>query len=374
MNVVNQPKAQAIGQPTLLSSVMSKLPCTEPLRAFFTGILVAAGLAAAVAAPAWANTDSAADPQSVALENWRAFMAQNPPQEAGCFRESYPSLVHERVDCYAGPLRVHAAHRTPTDDVPDAVGNRYDYVAETKGKTFWAGGNFLDVSVISEASVGGGSGAIDGPNEYTLQINTNDWGKTAVCDGGPPACHVWQQFVYGTDSICFFRYCQGAVFIQYWLINYGDCPNSSWTQFGQDCYITSDKVTPAPDFPVTDLANVSFHAAVKSGGQDCAHVYNNTGAGWGVCEPDYKLDISSVWDKTEFGIFGDGDSSQAQFYGRTAFTELLQVNDGSGDAPKCLGPKNAGTTGETNDLTLGKKCQELVGNGLWPRIRFTESN
>jgi len=181
MNIVDQSKAQAIGQRTSPSSVLSKLSYTEPLRAFFTGVLVAAALAAAVAAPAWANTDSAADPRSAAIDNWRAVMAQNPPQEPGCFRESYPSLVRENVDCYAGaPQRVHPVHRTPTDDAPSVVGNGYDYVAETKGKTFWAGGNFLDVSVQSVTSVGTkeyGYGGILGPNEYELQLNTNDWDK-----------------------------------------------------------------------------------------------------------------------------------------------------------------------------------------------------
>jgi hypothetical protein len=83
------------------------------------------------------------------------------------------------------------------------------------------------------------------------------------------------------------------------------------------------------------------------------------------------LDISEVWNKTEFGIFGDGGGSQAQFSSGTQFIALLQVNNGSGAAPTCL--KHEGTTGETNNLTLGT-CEPLVGNGLYPRIRFLESN
>jgi hypothetical protein len=320
---------------------------------------------------AGSNTGAGSDdPQSVALENWRAVMAQNPPQEAGCFRESYPSLVRERVDCHAGPPQgVHPVHRTPTDNAPEVVGNGKDYAAETKGKTFWAGGSFLDVSVQSETSVGGDNGIL-GPDEYSLQINTNHWGTTSACDGGTTFdCRVWQQFVYATDYDCDFWGCDAGVFIQYWLLNYGYCP-SNWTQSGNDCYINSNVVS-APDFPITDLANLSLHAAAQPGGQDCAVVYDNTGTGWGVCSSDGVLDISSVWDKTEFGIFGDSGGSQAQFSSGTSFTELLQVNDGSGAAPTCL--KGAGTTGETNNLTLGK-CTPLVGNGLWPRIRFTESN
>jgi hypothetical protein len=376
MSKANQLKVQAIRKPTLHSSVMSKPSRTEPLRVFFAGILVAVGLAAAAAAPAWADADSTADPRSAALEKWRAVMAQMPPQEAGCFRESYPSLVRERVDCGVARSGVHQVHRMRAGGGPDIVGNTDDYAAKTKGKTFWAGGNFLDVSVGSEASVGVesfGDQGILGSNEYSLQINTNKGKATSACDHSTTfSCQVWQQFVYATDYDCDIWGCGGGVYIQYWLINYGQCPDN-WNQESpgsSNCWINSNVVS-APDFPITDLKNLSLHAAAHAGGQDCAVVYDNTGAGWGVCAGDGMLDISSVWDQTEFGIFGDGDGSQAQFGFGTSFTQLLQVNDGSGAAPTCL--KKAGTTGETNNLDLSK-CDELVGDGLFPRIRFTESN
>ncbi len=63
------------------------------------------------------GADQAVDP--VALENWRATMAQNLPQEAGCFHESYPSLVRERVDCMTARPRVHPVHRTVMAARPD---------------------------------------------------------------------------------------------------------------------------------------------------------------------------------------------------------------------------------------------------------------
>ncbi len=366
MNRVNQPTAPVTGGPISVPSVMSTPSHREPLRTFFTGILVAAGLAAAVTAPAWADTVGAADPESVAREHWRAVMMQNLPQEAGCFRESYPNLVHEKVACHAGPSPVHPMRRRAADEVPFEVGNRDDHVAETKGKTFWAGGSFLDVSVHSEASVGvaatGYAGSL-GPNEYSLQVNTNNNRRTTNgCNGGNSDCHVWQQFVYSTDK---------GVFIQYWLLNYGKCPNSKWNQSGQNCFINGGNVAEAPNFTIGDLARLSLHAAAQAGGLDCAVLYDDTGAGWGACEPDSQLDISSVWDQTEFGIFGNGGDSEAQFSFGTSFATLLQVNDGSGTAPTCL--SDAGTTGESTNLTLGK-CEPLTGNGLYPRIRFTESN
>jgi hypothetical protein len=253
--------------------------------------------------------------------------------------------------------------------MPDLVGGGTDYIAQTTAKTFWAGGSFLDVSGIkSEQSVGvqayGDNGNL-GPNEYTLQLNTNEWGVTAAC-GKSTSCHVWQQFVYDTNSG------DAQVYIQYWLLDYGTCPNdSAWNQSGPNCYVNGNQFS-APNFPVTDLANLSLHAAAQAGGLDCVAVYDNTGAGWDACDADSELNIASVWDKTEFGIFGDGGGSQAQFNFGTSFVELLQVNDGTGTAPACHGAE--GTTGETNNLNLSPTCEVLTGNGLYPRIRFTESD
>jgi hypothetical protein len=164
------------------------------------------------------------------------------------------------------------------------------------------------------------------------------------------------------------------VFIQFWLINYGVCP-SGWNQSGEEnCWINGN-VTSAPDFPMTDLANLSLHAAAHPGGEDCVEVYDNTGMGWDACVNDSVLDISSVWKQTEFGVFGDGGGSQAAFGFGTRFTQYLQVNDGSSDKPTCLGPASAGFTGETNNLNQGKCDAEAgVPDGHFPRIKFTESN
>ncbi len=106
-------------------------------------ILIAAGLAAAVAAPDWATqlpdavsasagnaaTDAAVDPELVAHANWRAFMAQNSTPAEGCFHASYPNIVWERVDCKIGQPRVHPTHVKPTDDEEEVTGNGNDYVA-----------------------------------------------------------------------------------------------------------------------------------------------------------------------------------------------------------------------------------------------------
>jgi hypothetical protein len=82
------------------------------------------------------------------------------------------------------------------------------------------------------------------------------------------------------------------------------------------------------------------------------------------------LDISSVWNKAEFNVVGDGGGSRADFNEGTSISPLLYIYDGSRSAPTCRA--KAGTTGESNNLKLGK-CTAGVANGHVPFIRFTES-
>jgi hypothetical protein len=317
------------------------------------------------------RADTAAGPDSVAVEEWRAVMTQNPPQEAGCFHEKFPSLVREKVACLAPSRRFHTVYRAPTGGGPEEAGNRYDYVAETSGTTSYAKGQFLDVTVSSENSApvyAYGTGGIYGPNEYTLQINTNTSGKSGACIGNSSKCQVWQQFVYATDYGC--GNCGTAgLFIQYWLLHVAECPNSNWNQSGNNCWINLN-VVGAPDFPITDLESLSLVATTQVGGQDCANLFYGKTEISTSCSSDI-LGIASVWTQTEFGVFGDGGGAQAQFGFGTNFAQLLQVYDGSDDvAPTCL--YGHGTTGETNSLKLSK-CEVLTGNGLYPRIRFVLS-
>jgi hypothetical protein len=101
-------------------------------------LLIAAGVATAVAAPAWstelpdaamnasagdaATTDRAVDPESVARANWRLLMAHNSTPAAGCFHASYPNIVWERVACKSGQSGAHSVHARPRDDQAESTG------------------------------------------------------------------------------------------------------------------------------------------------------------------------------------------------------------------------------------------------------------
>jgi hypothetical protein len=163
-------------------------------------VFIAAGLAAAVAAPAWAAelpdvvesrnagnaaTDAAVDPESVARGNWRKLMAHNSTPATGCFHASYPNIVWERVACKSGQPRFHPLHARPMDDQAESTGgtttSNNDSVIQVTSLITGAFGFFTVSGVTTEDGVsefnnpitGAPQGTL-GPNEYSIQLNTND--------------------------------------------------------------------------------------------------------------------------------------------------------------------------------------------------------
>jgi hypothetical protein len=313
------------------------------------------------------TADASADAEAAARDNWRAVMAQNPQPGEGCFQASYPSIVWEQVECKALHPRVHPVVRKPGEG--QVAGNGHDYVAESSGLTSGALGTFPTVTgVKSEKSVGVaeyGDGGILGPNEYSLQLNTNFTGTTAACDGHAN-CVVWQQFIYATD---YAVEGEAAVFMQYWLIEWGDspCPSGFASDGEGDCYGNSNYVA-APDVKPASLGSLSLSGAAEDGGNDTV-VFTDGTTAYSVSGRDTVLDISQVWQESEFNVVGDAGGSRADFNEPVSVTVKVALTDGTTSAPTCVA--NAGTTGESNNLDLGK-CSTASGSS--PSIQFTESN
>jgi len=331
---------------------------------------VAAGLASAFAvSPVFAgeSAEASVDPEAVAHANWQSFMSQNPASEAGCFQAAYPSYLWEKVQCkVAAHPNFRSVARKPNLEV---TGNGNDFVAQAQGLISKAAGSFPTVTgVTSERSVGVaafGGGGILGPNEFSLQINSNFTGTTAACRGHS-GCTVWQQFVYAPD---FAVQGEAAVFIESWLINFGslNCPSPFFSDGAGDCVVNS-AFTAAPDEPITTLGKLTLTGSATSGGNDVAVFSNGTTAFQLTAADSSLVDIAQVWTQAEFNVVGNAGGSRANFNRGSSVTVKLALTDGSTAAPTCIA--NDGTTGETNNLNL-HACSTSGGT---PSIQFTESD
>jgi hypothetical protein len=334
-----------------------------------------------------AFAQSASPAQEQQYEAWRQTMHHTPAPQEGCYHASYPSTLWEKVECAAPP-----AYRSARPDLrTQTVGNGYDFVAQApSGHTFSsATGSFPVVSdVTSEKGANvpfgdGKSDGITGTNQYTLQVNTNIV-NTAAC-GQYSGCYAWQQYVISTDTPVSLTSSalsgKTEVFIEYWLINYGSskrasCPsgflNAGPDSTGVDCVQNSPAmVIYNGQLPAAQLASLQLSGSATSDGTDKATATYD-GDAYTASVADSYTDIASKWTEAEFNVVGNAGGSRADFNSGASLTVKIAVTDGSSTAPTCVSPSSyGGTTGETNNLTLGS-CSSAGGST--PYITFTESD
>jgi hypothetical protein len=349
--------------------------------------LVAAAPLASIAQSAFAAEAPVDQAEVQARQVWRETMHDLRAPESGCFHAAFPSTQWEKVECDEPSAYRSAPPR-------DTVGNGFDVVAQAPKGHFFTSvkGSFPETSgVKSEKGVGValfGGGGVLGPNEYTLQVNTNIQ-HSAACDGYS-YCRAWQQYVLATNSASLTTgktTGKTEVFIEYWLFNYAVhesganvCPrgfldagpDTSFGGPGEDCVQNSPGAVVAKgQIPITKLAELELSATAKHGGNDEATAIYGTHA-YKASVKDSLTDISTVWSDAEFNVVGNAGGSRADFNSGSALLVKMALSYGSTTAPKCQPPsKNLGTTGETNNLTLISCGAE---GGSKPEIEFVEEN
>ncbi len=309
---------------------------------------------AASAEAASAAAPSAASPSADAQlrEAWRTAIAQAPKPQEGCFKATYPSTAWTEVACHTAPQRPYLprhGHRGYT------VGNGNDYAAVVTSLISSGTGSFPVVKGVTHET-----GYNSKANTYSIQLNSQFF-TTPVCNGAstPSSCLGWQQFVYSNS---------GVAFMQYWLINYGStCPSGGWMAYSGDCYRNSAAVS-VPTQVITQLGNLKLTGSAVAGGTD-TFVFTTAREAYSTSGKDSVVDLASAWKQAEFNVVGDGGGSSAKFNTGSSITVQIALKDGSTAAPTCQA--DDGTTGETNNLTLGQ-CS--TAGGSTPSVTFKETH
>jgi hypothetical protein len=337
-------------------------------------------------------------PQVKTREEWRKMMRHTPAPGGGCFHASYPSTQWQAVRCAPPPGYRSARPRELNSEQVGGTGtSSNDVVVQAPSGYLFSNveGTFPSVQgVTSETGVGNPAYHDDGvlgPNEYTLQVNTNQL-YSAAC-GGYSYCRAWQQYVMSTNTPVSVSGTltnnETEVFIEYWLINYGVhnngadiCPSSSFYDAGLDPAGPGDDClqnSPATEIysgqlPINDLADLSLSGSATANGTDEATVTYG-GEAFKATVPDSYTDIASVWKQAEFNVVGNAGGSEAEFNGGASIIVKVAITDGSANAPSCV--ENGGTTGESNNLNLVPSNSSPVCcplGGASPEIVFMESN
>jgi hypothetical protein len=308
------------------------------------GALLGLGLLPAATAQAASSPAGA----GAAKAQWQASIAQVPEQGTGCYQASYPSLSWHAVACVAAPripLVPALSHGAAGHAGPATVGDGTDYSAVVSGIISKATGTFTNVSSnISEKGDVGGSGS-QVANSFSLQLNSQFFSGSPACSraSDPADCQAWQQFAYTYNGGG-----TGDVFMQYWLINYNaSCP-SGWYSYSPDCY-TNSNATEVSGITAAELASVNLSASAVSGGNDAVSLSIGSGQAVTVTGKDSKVDLASSWNTTEWGVFGDGGGSAANFGSSNTLEAQTALTSTSSAAPSCV---KEGFTGETNNLKL----------------------
>jgi hypothetical protein len=312
-------------------------------------IAIAASLAAAVSLSSAYAAPAADEAAAQAQDAWRESIVRTDVPDDGCFYAAYPSTDWLKVPC-AEAANVPAIPRVRA--IPNTVGDGNDYFAEGSGLISRTVGSFPKVTVTGE------TGTL-GANDYDLQLNSN-FMNTAPCKKHP-GCSTWVQFMYSNSY--------GEIFIDYWLIDYGDTCPSGWTS---DPPSSCDQETPAlfiPQEAITSLATLRLSAKATAKGRDTLIFTAGTQA-YSVTGRDDLVDLATAWQYSEFGVYGDGYGSAAMFNPDTFIRVKIAITDGSTTAPTCVSAGGRGTS-ESNNLNLGK-CHAY--SGTVPNVTFSESN
>jgi hypothetical protein len=160
------------------------------------------GAAVADLAFIWADTRPAGP--IIRLPTYAKAYGVLPEVSTSTFSAVYFSITASRSrleskECKITTPRVSPAQTKRAQETPEVVADQSDYAAYVQGLISEATGSIETSGGTSAAGVGTAKFHYKGilvPNEYSLQINTQNYISTFACRNGASNCTVWQQFVY----------------------------------------------------------------------------------------------------------------------------------------------------------------------------------
>lgn len=187
-------------------------------------------------------------------------------------------------------------------------------------------------------------------------MNTNEF-KTMV-DGY--SVEAWEQFFYRNPAACGTGE-DGAVFIQYWILNgqsfFGsncDVGGVDWTAWETTgCYTDSILAETGAPEPASYIYEMSLSGQAYTSGDQATFCFS-TNCTASNTSPDYLgLGKQTYWTLSEFNVFGWGGGSEAEFSnGQSAFS--LGVTDSvTASIHASILCDQYLYSGESNNLLLG---------------------
>jgi hypothetical protein len=291
-------------------------------------------------------SSEASGPDASRMESWREAARRSFPARAGCFIAEYPNLEWKEVDC------IPAESPLPSLQGEEPVLQSGNYLAAVVGggNMRSAQGYFPVVSCITAES-----DSAYGPGVFSAQLNTDTIFDAACAPSG--GCSYWQQWIYRQAPGTVNRY----MLIQYWMLNYPDpCP-ANWNPDPSGCYRNSVRVT-MPYVGVQGFRYLVVAGASNGNTLVDSMQVQTGGVIYGLNNPSILNFGNRAWRTAEFGVFGFGSYSAANFLpGTRMLTRLNTYADSiysTPIAPICV---SGTTTGETSNLTLGNCSADPSG-------------
>jgi len=341
-------------------------------------------------------------------EAWRKSMVRKDLPKNGCFKADYPSTYWQEVECGRPSPYLNQGKKGAAIN---QVGDGADYVIQAPGSSLISSveGSFLPITGVTGVSgVSGDVGGVPPPvnNIFMLQINSQSEFPplpfpgpfpTPACIGAPSGaagCYGWQQFLFsqtqgpppgpGQQSVPGAPGTTPAVFIEYWLFNWGSpCPSLPvwapsqgsppsrlWQSDGfGDCVFNGPTSYVKPQ-TAADLPSMVMTASA-SATQD--KILLSAPSGMSAYAEPNVLSLGQSWTQAEFNVFGDCCSTETNFTSPTVLVVNTSIDDGSTAAPVCLA--NNGTTTESNNLTFVPTSAPVCCpyGGSSPSIQFMEA-